>query len=177
MARKIELPKEFYKENFLELYRNETSPQLRSRYLGFSHIQIGKTIQETADLLFVEYRTVANWIRRYKDYGIEGLKDQAGRGLKTRLSKKYENIFCDKVLELQECRKGGRVRGKDVISLLKKEFQVEYKLSAVYNLLHRVGLSWISSRSKHPKQSPEAQEAFKKLRKYRCRCHQCGSLL
>ena len=176
MARKSVLPESFYKEDFISLYKKESSPQVKSRYLGCSHIQKGMTIQEVANLLHVQYRTVAYWIRRYKESGIAGLRDQKGRGLKPRLDKNHKNIFCEKVLNLQSARKGGRVRGKDIIDLLKTEFQVEYKLSGVYNLLHRVGLSWISSRSRHPNQLPEVQEAFKKLREYRCRCHECGCL-
>ncbi|MCB5362021.1 hypothetical protein CSB62_23840 [Vibrio splendidus] len=35
--------------------------------------------------------------------------------------------------------------------------------SALYQLLHDIGLSWITTRSKHPKQSLEAQETFKKF--------------
>ena len=177
MARKSELPASFYKEDFISLYKKESSPQVKSRYLGCSHIQNGKTTQEVADLLHVKYRTVDYWIKRYKDCGIAGLRDQKGRGLKPRLDKKYEDIFCEKVLNLQSTRKGGRIRGEDIIKLLKIEFQVEYKLSGVYNLLHRVGLSWISSRSRHPNQLPEVQEAFKKLREHCCRCHECGCLL
>ena len=177
MARKSELPKSFYKEDFISLYKKEVSPQVKSRFLGCSHIQKGMTTQAVADLLHVQYRTVAYWIKRYKESGVDGLRDQKGRGLKPKLDKKYENILCDKVLELQRKRKGGRVRGEDIITLLKDEFDVEYKLSGVYNLLHRIGLSWISSRSRHPSQLPEVQEAFKKLREYRCRCHQCGCVL
>ncbi|PTP18423.1 hypothetical protein CWO07_25070, partial [Vibrio splendidus] len=30
-------------------------------------------------------------------------------------------------------------------------------------LLHELNLSWITTRSKHPKQSEEAQESFKKI--------------
>ncbi len=130
-----------------------------------------------AEVLRIEMRTVANWIRRYKEDGIDGLKDKVGRGLKARLSKDNENIFRDKVLAMQESRKGGRVRAKDVKEMLEADFDVCYQLSAVYSLLHRVGLSWISSRSKHPKQTPEVQELFKKLRSYRCRCSECGCLL
>jgi len=32
----------------------------------------------------------------------------------------------------------------------------------MYHVLHRLGFSWITSRSKHPKQDLEAIEAFKK---------------
>ncbi|WP_423228032.1 helix-turn-helix domain-containing protein [Shewanella algae] len=40
---------------------------------------------------------------------------------------------------------------------------MSYSLANVYRLLHALDFSWITSRSKHPKQSDEAQAAFKKL--------------
>ncbi|WP_139117863.1 helix-turn-helix domain-containing protein, partial [Endozoicomonas atrinae] len=42
------------------------------------------------------------------------------------------------------------------IKLLEEEFQTECDLRTVYKLLHRVKLSWISGRSKHPNQDLEA---------------------
>ena len=63
---------------------------------------------------------------------------------------------------LQETRKGGRIRGEDIQVLLKEKFFVDYALPSVYNVLERCELSWISSRSKHPKSDPVLQENFKK---------------
>jgi len=40
---------------------------------------------------------------------------------------------------------------------------VNYQKSNVYKLLHALNFSWITTRSKHPKQNIEAQEAFKKF--------------
>ena len=58
---------------------------------------------------------------------------------------------------------GGRLQGKDVQAYISSEFGVQYQKSNVYNLLHELNLSWITTRSKHPKQSIEAQETFKKI--------------
>jgi transposase len=66
------------------------------------------------------------------------------------------------VLRLGANRKGGRIRGKDVVELLEKQFNVKSSLRSVYNTLQRVGLVWITGRSQHPKANLEAQEAFKK---------------
>jgi len=44
-----------------------------------------------------------------------------------------------------------------------ENFGYQYHLSSVYKLLHRLGFSWVTSRSKQPKQSPGAQEDFKKI--------------
>ena len=73
-----------------------------------------------------------------------------------------ENKFRDKIIAMQEKRKGGRVKAQDIQKMLEKEFEVSCSISGIYLLLERVGLHWISSRSRHPKQSQEVQDLFKK---------------
>lgn len=63
---------------------------------------------------------------------------------------------------MQENREGGRVRGQDIQVLLKEQFSVDHALPSVYHVLERCELSWISTRSKHPKSDPAMQEEFKK---------------
>ncbi|MBB1507702.1 winged helix-turn-helix domain-containing protein [Pseudoalteromonas sp. SG41-1] len=43
------------------------------------------------------------------------------------------------------------------------QFNIRYHTDHIYKLLKKRGFSWITSRSKHPKQSKESQEAFKKV--------------
>ncbi|MPY26948.1 hypothetical protein FM037_23980 [Shewanella psychropiezotolerans] len=58
---------------------------------------------------------------------------------------------------------GGRLSAHDINEYLFKHFGIHYELSSIYRALKRLGFSWITSRSKHLKQSLAAQEAFKKL--------------
>ena len=58
---------------------------------------------------------------------------------------------------------GGRLQGKDVQTFIEAEFGVTYQKTNVYQLMHQLNLSWITTRSMHPKQSTEAQETFKKI--------------
>jgi transposase len=52
--------------------------------------------------------------------------------------------------------------GLETKRYIEHNFGVQYQKSNIYRLLHGLGFSWITSRSKHPKQSEEAQEDFKK---------------
>ena len=72
-----------------------------------------------------------------------------------------------KALKCESCNpswkeKGGRLRVEDIAELLRKHYGVEYHPDAIYNLLQRIGMSWISGRSRHPKADIKKQEAFKK---------------
>ncbi|WP_434950031.1 helix-turn-helix domain-containing protein [Shewanella sp. HL-SH4] len=52
---------------------------------------------------------------------------------------------------------------RDVSLFIQSEFGVTFKQVNIYRLLHQLGLSWITTRSRHPKQSQDIQDAFKKL--------------
>lgn len=58
---------------------------------------------------------------------------------------------------------GGRLIAEDIRVYIQDTFNVQYTQRNIYHLLRDLGFSWITSRSKHPKQSEEAQEAFKKI--------------
>ena len=57
---------------------------------------------------------------------------------------------------------GGRLVGEDIRAYIAEQFQVNYHPNAIYRLIDSLGFSWITSRSKHPKQSQVAQDEFKK---------------
>ena len=57
---------------------------------------------------------------------------------------------------------GGRLKGSLLVDYINQEFDVLYSLDNVYRLLHQLDFSWITSRSKHPKQDLDVQKAFKK---------------
>ncbi|ELV8624604.1 winged helix-turn-helix domain-containing protein [Vibrio cidicii] len=58
---------------------------------------------------------------------------------------------------------GGRLTGVDIHAYIVKEFGQHYHPDSIDYLLDQMGFSWITSRSKHPKQSQEAQDDFKKI--------------
>lgn len=161
-GRKAETIKDITKYDFDKLSKTQGNPRERKRCLAFAHICDGKSFTEAAAAIRIKLRTLMNWVKRFREQGIEGLKDQPGRGSKPYLPEKERAAFKQAVLELQQNRSGGRVRGSDVLELMKEKYNVEPTLSTVYNTLKRANLVWITGRSMHPKADVEAQENFKK---------------
>jgi len=127
-----------------------------------AHLQEGREYQEVAQFLCVKPETVQKWVKRFKVSGLDGLRESPRSGAKRKLKKEQEIDFKTAVIALQENRTGGRITGHDIQNLLKEKFQVKYCLNSVYNLLNNLDLVWITVRSKHPKQSQEKQDNFKK---------------
>lgn len=148
--------------DFDKLAKTEGNPRERRRFVAFAHIREGKTFTETAIAVRVKLRTLMNWVNRFKKEGLEGLKDKPGRGAKPFLPEEHRVAFRQAVLELQAKKMGGRIRGSDVLELMKTKYGVDPSLRTVYDTLKRAELVWITGRSIHPKADIEAQETFKK---------------
>jgi transposase len=54
-------------------------------------------------------------------------------------------------------------RGVDAQRILKEEFDIDCSLSSTYRLLHRIKLSWLAPRPRHPQADATAQAAFSQL--------------
>lgn len=161
-GRKAEIIKGIEEYDFDKLSKTQGNPRERKRYLAFAHIRDGKSFTEAAAAIRIELRTLMNWVKNFRAKGIDGLKDRPGRGSKPYLSADERCAFKQSVLELQQKRTGGRVRGSDVLALMKEKYNVTPTLSTVYNTLKRADLVWITGRSMHPKADAKSQEDFKK---------------
>ncbi len=101
-------------------------------------------------------------LKDLKKNGIEGLRDKPGRGRRPKLDKEKNQEFIQDLVEMQRTRSGGSFTGYDMIKLAMEKYGVQYSLNGIYDLVHRIGFSWTTGRSIHPKANPAEQEAFKK---------------
>ncbi len=148
--------------DFAALARTEQHARTRIRLLGMAHLKEGYLYREVARFLGVHLTTVQDWVQRFSAEGLDGLRESPRSGATRQLSSDQEEAFRIAVMALGEQREGGRITGKTIRTLLAEQFGVHCCLSSVYHLLHRLGLVWITARSKHPKQDQAVQDAFKK---------------
>jgi len=137
--------------------------RLRTRYLVIRLFLETKNRTLVAKTAGVSRRLVNEWVGLYLSDGIEALdiKKQSGRPAK--LSQKQKEQLKSYVLAHAVKVDGGRLIAEDIRAYINATFKISYQLSNVYRLFNELDLSWITSRSKHPKQSIEVQEAFKKI--------------
>jgi transposase len=147
--------------DFLAAYKLESQGRVKIRLLALHHFQNGKTIVEVADIVLADAKTVLRWIQRFVDYDYEGLLEEEGRGRKPRLPPDQEERFKRALDEEQDRREGGSLDAQDIQKILLEQFDCTYSISGVYALLDRIGVVWITARSKHPKTDLEAIQAFK----------------
>lgn len=140
----------------------KSSAREKLRFLALAHIKEGSSFVKVAKMLRIYPRTISSWVRKFREKGIDSLRDQYRGGAQLRLpDDKYEE-FRESVIALQARHKGGRIRGDDVRELMQSKYGIQCSLATVYNTLKRAKLVWITGRSQHPKADREAQLNFKK---------------
>jgi transposase len=152
-----------YKDiDFLKLSKTAKNSRARIRCLAVHHFLEGRKVAEICRMLKRGRQAIYNWLERLAKGGVERLlTDEEGAGMKRRLNVPLED-FQKAVLQLQEERSGGRLRARDIQALIRERWGVDYVVDAVYTVLKRYKMSWVTGRSRHPKADPDVQEAYKK---------------
>jgi len=150
-----------YKE-ILALSKQEKNANKKIRLLAVATFLQINNRSEVARRLNVSRRSLNDWVSSFLNQGLAGLEDKPRIGKKSRLTPKQKEQVCQFVKDATHATNGGRLIAEDIQQSIASQYDVSYSHSHVYRLLHKLGFSWITSRSKHPKQSAEAQKTFKK---------------
>lgn len=149
-------------EELIKLARAEKDARKKMRILAIAHFLDGKNRTEIAAILHMSRRIINDWVQRYLNQGLQGLESKKPKGRSSYLSQEQQAQLCRYVEEQSQRDTGGRLTGESIHKYIEDNFSVTYHPNAIYTLLKKLGFSWITSRSKHPKQSEQAQEEFKK---------------
>lgn len=150
-----------WQDDFGVLYKERGQQKFGIRLLAMLKLQSGESMTTVCSLLGKTQKTIREWRRIYEREGLESLlKIHSGRGRTERLQEKLS--FKNAIESLQDQRQGGRIQCQDIVDMVAEKYGIHYSRSGMYHVLHRLGFSWITSRSKHPQQDPAVLEAFKK---------------
>ncbi len=134
------------------------------RLLALAFVVEGRCRGEAASLSGMDRQTLCDWIHRYNEGGIEGLKSRRSPGRARALS-------AAQMAELEALVMAGpdpaehkvvRWRCVDLQAEVARRFDVEVHESTVGRWLHELGLTRLQPRPSHPRKVAEAEETFKK---------------
>lgn len=161
MARLI-LPQGFHDHDFIKMMKHEQHGRNRIRLLAMYHLQLGKSFKAISEIVKSHWKTVQSWLRRFRNHGFEGLFESQRSGAGKKLNSLQESFIVDTINSLSNSKTGGYITGKELHKMLVEKYDAKCSLRTVYNTLHRLGFSWITSRSIHPKSRQDIQDEYKK---------------
>ena len=134
------------------------------RMLALALVLEGSSREEAARAAGMDRQTLRDWVHRYNEAGLAGLRDRPRSGRKPRLTAEQEAELVTAVERGPDPDRDGVVRWRrvDLRALIEARFAVRLHERTVGEVLRRLGFARLSVRPKHPKADAAAQAAFKK---------------
>ena len=106
---------------------------------------------------------MGDWVHRYNEEGVEGLRDRPRSGRPPRLDDSRQATLKAWILKGPKLARDGCVawRIRDLCALVERRFGVVYSETGMLRLLKGLDLSWQKARPTHPETDPRAQARFK----------------
>ena len=141
------------------------SGRVCQRVLMIANLLEGMEHEEAARLAGLSRSAAYEWHNRYEEDGIAGLRDRPRPGRQPRVDAITSARFKERIVAGAALERDGVVafRGVDAQRILKEEFDIDCSLSSTYRLLHRMKLSWLAPRPRHPESDATAQAEFPQL--------------
>jgi transposase len=134
------------------------------RLLALALVLDGYSRTEAAALNGMDRQTLRDWVHRYNDLGVEGLKSRQSPGPPPALSEQQMAELRELVIQGPdpEIHKVVRWRCVDLQAEVARRFSVEVHENTIGRWLHELGLTRLQPRPVHPQKDPEAEVIFKK---------------
>jgi transposase len=120
-------------------------------------------ITQVAKVLSVARSTIMDWIKYFKEGGVDRLHIKPGRGLPPTITKDEKEIIRSWILAEPN------LTGPKVIVKIRENFGKTIMETLVYNIIHELKFSYITPRPQHHKQDKTAQVEFKKKSRQKTR--------
>src|SRR5690348_12162561 len=134
------------------------------RMLALALVLEGSSREEAARAAGMDRQTLRDWVHRYNEEGLAGLRDRRRSGREPRLTPEQEAELVAAVERGPDPDRDGVVRWRriDLRALIEARYGVALHERMVGKVLRRLGFTRLSVRPRHPKADAAAQEAFKK---------------
>lgn len=134
------------------------------RLLAIALILEGHPRAEAARLNGMDRQTLRDWVHRYNDEGVSGLRSRVSPGRPGALNEAQLAELRTLVLEGPDPERHQVIRWRcaDLRDEIAARWSVDLHERSVGRLLHRLKMTRLQPRPHHPQKDTAAQEAFKK---------------
>src|SRR4051812_19801170 len=152
MARPVLKIKGYQPENIKALFRDDERYTIGIRLYAIYQVSLGQPSRKLEELYNTSFKQITNWVHRFEQKGIEGLKDKVGRGRTSRLSEEQRQRI--KLLLKEQPEDYGynsaTWTGPMLIEWIEKEYGIVYKKAQIYNVIHALGYTYQKGRGIFP---------------------------
>ena len=147
-----------------KLVKGESNGRVARRILAIANALDGMSREAAAQSAGMDRQTLRDWVIRYNEQGIEGLRDRWGDGRPPTFTREEQAELIRIVLAGPDPETSGlsAYTLEDLAGICEKRFGKRMHPWSLGRLLKRLGFSRQKTRPSHPLKDPVAQAAFKK---------------
>lgn len=168
MGRKPRRVNGYTPDQIKTLFNSEDKYKIGLRLYAVYQVALGKPSRELEALYNTSFKQILNWVDRFENEGIDGLRDKDGRGRKPRLTPTQIQRLGE-LLDGESPTDHGynteRWTGPLLIDWIGNEFGVQFRKAHIYNLIASLCFSYQKVRWTYPETDPAEQQAFKEALK------------
>lgn len=146
--------------------RREHDGRVCARLLAIANALAGMSRAAAAAHAGMDAQTLRDWVHRYNDDGVAGLRDRPRSGRPCRLDEGRQAALKALILKGPDPKRDDGLsawRLRDLCDLAAVRFKVRYSATGMLRLVKSLNLSWQKARPVHPRAASRAeQERFKK---------------
>ncbi len=109
--------------NFKPLIAKETNGRMRVRLMALSHIKDGANNAQVARNLHISRRSVNDWVKRFYENGLDGLKEKPRSGRPCALNESQLAQLSQYVRNNSIKENGGRLKAEPLLTILLKSLR------------------------------------------------------
>ena len=111
-------------DDFAALAKAESNKSIYQRLMMLAHVKEGMSKAQISRLSFTSPDRIYAWLKRFHEQGIAGLRDKPRSGRPRLLDGSAHDALKQKIEQSQASLSGGRLRGEDIMQLIKDEWGV-----------------------------------------------------
>lgn len=168
MGRKSLEVKGYTPDQIKSLFCTDDKYKIGLRLYAVYQISLGQPSRKLEDLYNTSFKQITNWVHRFEQEGIDGLRDKPGRGRKSRLSADQQKEVYDLLISKPPESYGYNTdtwTGPLLIDWIEEHFTITFKKAQIYNIIKKMGFSYQKTKGFYPESDSEKQEEFKEMLK------------
>jgi len=168
MGRKTLQIKGYSPEQIKALFSVEEKYTIGLRLYAVYQVATGQSTRKLESLYNTSFKQICNWVHRFEEFGIEGLKDKPRSGRKPRLTDANLEELSNVLQNNRPDEFGYNTatwNGPILKEYIEKHYHILYKKAQIYNLLKQLGFTYQKGKAQYPEADEQKRIAFKETLK------------
>ena len=164
MSRKVLEVRGNTPEKIKTLFKSDDKYGIGIKLYAIYQVSKGKPTRQLEELYNTSFKQICNWVRRFEEEGVEGLKNKPKSGKSSRLNeeqKKELKYVIENKKPYEYDYNTSTWNGPILIDYIKNIYHIEYKKAHIYNILKALGFTYQKARAKYPEADEHKREEFK----------------